>query len=85
VVDRLELLAGVAGDLCSIELVISSASSSRPWMNSRRGLSGTLRRTIRIAKPSTNPNPKQTRQSSSGEKMCSAATDSSAPAAAPSQ
>ena len=54
-------------------------------MNSQRGLSGTWRRTIRITIPSTNPSPKQTRQLSSGEKMWSAATDSSAPAAAPAQ
>ena len=69
----------------SISRVISSASSSRPWMNSQRGLSGTWRRTNRIAIPRMNPSPKQTRQLSSGEKMCSAATDSSAPAAAPAQ
>src|SRR5579862_529446 len=69
----------------SMSWTTSSASRSRPWMNSQRGLSGTWRRTIRIARPRITPSPKQTRQLSSGEKMCSAATESSAPSAAPAQ
>ena len=69
----------------SMSRVTASASSSRPWMNSQRGLSGTCLRTIRMAVPRTKPSPKHTRQLSSGEKMCSAATDSKAPAAAPAQ
>ena len=36
---------------------ILSASSSRPWMNSHRGLSGTLRRTIRIAEAENRAQP----------------------------
>ena len=46
----------------SIESTMRSASSSRPWMNSQRGLSGTLRRTIRMPTPSTAPMPKARRQ-----------------------
>jgi hypothetical protein len=37
----------------SIWVTSVSASWSRPWMNSQRGLSGTCRRTIRMALPST--------------------------------
>src|ERR1700727_387390 len=65
--------------------VTSSASSSRPWMNSQRGLSGTCRRTIRIAVPRIAPSAKQILQLSSAERVCSAAPESSAPAAAPAQ
>ncbi len=40
---------------------IRSASSSRPWMNNQRGLSGTLRRTSITATPSTAPTTNATR------------------------
>ena len=49
----------------SISPTICSASSSRPWMKSQRGLSGTLRRTSRIPTPSTAPIPKASRQPTS--------------------
>ena len=39
-----------------------SASSSRPWMKSQRGLSGTLRRTSMIDSASTAPSPNVMRQ-----------------------
>src|ERR1700745_65791 len=39
----------------SIRRIASSASCSRPWVISHRGLSGRLRRTIRITKESAGP------------------------------
>ncbi len=68
---------------CSIESTMRSASSSRPWMNSQRGLSGTLRRTTMIVRPSTAPQPKASRQPRSFAKRSvfrnsSAATEPSA-------
>ena len=47
---------------CSIPSTRSSASRVRPWMNSQRRLSGTLRRISRTTTPRTTPSPKQTRQ-----------------------
>ncbi len=72
---------------CSISATIRSASSSRPWMNSHRGLSGTLRRTIRTPSPSTAPSPKHSRQptSTANRLVFRASTASSAPPAAPPQ
>ncbi len=66
---------------------ISSASSSRPWMNSQRGLSGTLRRTSSTARPRSAPRPKATRQPMSfGSTLGFSSTMvRAAPAAAPSQ
>jgi len=65
---------------------IRSASSSRPWMNSQRGLSGTWRRTIRMPMPSTAPKPKAIRQpTSSGKVEVSSTSAPSAPSALPSQ
>ena len=64
---------------------IRSASSSRPWMKSQRGLSGTLRRTSMIASPSTAPTPKHSRQPTStanDDRNTIAAAD---PAIAPTQ
>ena len=49
----------------SIPSTSSSASCARLWMNSQRGLSGTLRRTSRITRPSTTPRPKASRQPTS--------------------
>ena len=46
----------------SIRRIASSASASRPWVISHRGLSGRLRRTIRITKASAGPARKATRQ-----------------------
>jgi hypothetical protein len=64
-----------------------SASSLRPWVNSQRGLSGTVRRTIRMSKPSTAPSPKASRQpSEAGIRSASSRTRlSAAPPAAPNQ
>src|SRR4051794_25385326 len=49
--------------------VTRSASSSWPCRNSQRGLSGTLRRTSRIAKPIAAARPKHRRQPMSAAKM----------------
>jgi hypothetical protein len=56
-------------------------------MNSQRGLSGTLRRTSRIARPNTTPSPKVSRQPTEAGKIFvfSAGMDSNAPPTAPSQ
>ena len=71
----------------SMLVTIFSASSSRPWMKSQRGLSGTLRRTSRMPTARIAPRPNARRQpqlwlmtvgSSSG-------MVSSAPPAAPTQ
>ncbi len=53
----------------------SSASSSRPWMNSHRGDSGTYRRTSRIPTPRIAPRPKATRQPTSAAKIDGRARD----------
>jgi hypothetical protein len=39
----------------SMSVTIRPASSSWPWMNSHRGLSGTCRRTSRMARPRRAP------------------------------
>ena len=44
--------------VCSMSRTIRSPSSSRPWMNSQRGLSGTFFRTNQMPMPSTAPRPK---------------------------
>ena len=66
---------------------ISSASSSRPWMISQRGDSGTWRRTSRTARPSTTPRANDSRQPTLPGKIdsLSATIDSSAPSIAPNQ
>ena len=70
----------------SIESTIRSASSSRPWMNSQRGLSGTLRRTIRMPTPRTAPIPKARRQPMLvANSELSSTSDAAEPAAEPSQ
>jgi hypothetical protein len=71
----------------SMRSTMASASSSRPWMNSQRGLSGTWRRTSRMPRPSTAPIPKAIRQPTSGAKMSVSSSTSvpTAPNAAPSQ
>ena len=65
-----------------------SASSSRPWMNSHRGLSGTLRRTSRMTRPSTTPSAERDPPADVRRAGCSCSarrSSSSAPPAAPSQ
>ncbi len=64
-----------------------SASSSRPWISSQRGLSGTCRRTSRITRARTAPSAKVRRQPTFAAKMSvsSATIDSSEPPTAPSQ
>src|SRR3712207_8635182 len=52
--------------LDSMSRTICSASSSRPWMKSHRGLSGTVRRTMRIPTARIAPRPKAPRQPISG-------------------
>ena len=71
----------------SIPSTSFSASSTRPWMNIQRGLSGTWRRTSRIPTPSTAPSPNASRQPTSAAKMLSLSRmiESAAPAAVPSQ
>jgi exo-beta-1,3-glucanase (GH17 family) len=71
----------------SISPTISSASSSRPWMNSQRSDSGTCRRTSRIPSPSTAPIAKASRHAMSGAKMLVSSSTSApiAPPAAPSR
>ena len=65
---------------------IRSASSSRPWMNSQRGLSGTLRRTSMIESASTAPSPKVTRQPMfAGKTELRKKSAAPAPAAEPTQ
>jgi hypothetical protein len=55
----------------SMSSVTRSASSSLPCRNSQRGLSGTLRRTSRIAKPMTAARPKASRQPTLSENRAS--------------
>ena len=66
---------------------IFSASSSRPWMNSQRGLSGTLRRTNSTARPMIAPSTNDSRQPRSRGKMLvfSITIASSVPPTPPSQ
>jgi hypothetical protein len=72
---------------CSMSVTISSACVSRPWMNSQRGLSGTLRRTSRIARASTTPRAKHSRQPRSTARSfgLSSTSVAAAPAAVPTQ
>ena len=71
----------------SMSRTICSPSSSRPWMNSQRGLSGRLRRTSRMPTARTAPSPKASRQPSAGFTMLGSSSGivSSEPAAAPTQ
>src|SRR5215211_5512053 len=62
----------------SISAVTRSASCSRPCRNSQRGLSGTLRRTSRIAKPMTAARPKARRQPRSAANRLSSSSRSEA-------
>ena len=66
---------------------ICSPSSSRPWMNSQRGLSGTWRRTIRMPTARIAPSPKASRQPHSWLTRVGSSSGmvSSAPPAAPTQ
>ena len=71
----------------SMSETISSASSSRPWMKSQRGLSGTLRRTSSTPSPMIAPSTKESRQPRSVGKIAvlSITTESSEPPTPPSQ
>ncbi len=70
----------------SMPRTIRSASSSRPWMNSQRGLSGTLRRTSMIESASTPPSANVTRQPMSfGNTELRKKSAAPAPAADPTQ
>jgi hypothetical protein len=71
----------------SMSVTIASASFSRPWMNSHRGLSGTFRRTSRITRASTTPRPKHSRQPRSTARSFGSSSTrvAAAPAAVPSQ
>ena len=71
----------------SMSRTIRSPSSSRPWMNSQRGLSGTLRRTIRMPTARIAPSPKASRQPHSWLITVGSSSGmvSSAPPAAPTQ
>ncbi len=73
--------------VCSMSVTIRSASSSRPWMNSQRGLSGTLRRTSSTPRASTAPSANAARQPISGSITVSSVSGmvSSAPTPAPTQ
>ena len=71
----------------SMSRTICSPSSSRPWMNSQRGLSGTLRRTSRMPTARTAPRPKASRQPHAWSMTLGSSSGivSSAPPAAPTQ
>ena len=71
----------------SIWSTMRSASSSRPWMKSQRGLSGTWRRTIRMASPRIAPIAKAIRQptSAANSEVSSRKIAPIAPIAAPTQ
>jgi hypothetical protein len=64
-----------------------SASSSRPWMNSQRGLSGTVRLTNSAPMPSTAPRANSSRQPTSAGRRCAfrIGSDRAAAAVVPSQ
>ena len=63
-----------------------SASWSRPWMNSQRGLSGTCRRTIRMAIPRTAARKNAIRQPTSvANSALSRISDAPEPSAVPTQ
>ena len=71
----------------SMSRTMLSASSSRPWMNSQRGLSGTLRRTIRMPTARIAPRPNASRQPHCWSITVGSSSGivSSAPPAAPTQ
>ena len=71
----------------STSWTIFSASSSRPWMKSQRGLSGTCRRTIRMPTARIAPSPKASRQPHFSSMMVGSSSGmvSSEPAVAPTQ
>ena len=73
--------------VCSMLWTISSPSSSRPWMKSQRGLSGTCRRTIRMPTARMAPRPKASRQPQAGSTIVGSSSGivSSEPIAAPIQ
>ena len=79
--------AGLALTSSSIRLTIRSASSSRPWRNSQRGLSGTWRRTSRMPRPRIAPVAKASRQPRSAWKIAVSSSSIAArpPIAAPTQ
>ena len=64
-----------------------SASSSRPWMKSQRGLSGTVLLTRRIPSPSVAPSANEMRQPTSSAKIDSfrSTIEARPPIAAPTQ
>ena len=72
---------------CSMSPTIASASASRPWMNSQRGLSGTCRRTSKTARARMTPRAKPRRQpiSFGSHAVFSRARDAADPAADPTQ
>ena len=70
----------------SISVTICSPSSSRPWMNSHRGLSGTLRRTSSTPRARMAPSAKAPRHPYAGSTVpFVSGTVIIAPAAAPTQ
>ena len=71
----------------SMSRTMRSASSSRSWMNSQRGLSGTCRRTTRMPTARIAPSPKAARQPQLGSTMLGSSSGivSSEPSAAPTQ
>ena len=78
----------VSSSTCrSIPATISSASFSRPWMNSQRGLSGTFLRTNSTPNPMIAPSTKDSRQPRLTGKIAvfSITTASSDPPTPPSQ
>ena len=79
--------AGLLADLPLDPLHDPLGLRSRPWMNSQRGLSGTLRRTSSTAKPITAPSTNDSRQPRFTGKIAvlSITTASSEPPMPPSQ
>ena len=71
----------------SMSRTIVWLSSSRPWMNSQRGLSGTWRRTKRMPTARMAPSPNASRQPIAGSMRAGSSSGivSSAPPAAPTQ
>jgi hypothetical protein len=68
-----------------MNFIDASASRSRPWVSSQRGLSGRLRRMNRITTASIGPTRKPTRQPVSVDSELSSRNAASVPMIEPSQ
>jgi hypothetical protein len=77
--------AAGSGTCDSMSAMMASASSTRPWPISHRGLSGTYCRARIIAPPTRAPTPKATRQAYCWGRVLSSSSVAPAPRMAPSQ